>query len=487
LAPPVKRFGVLFVITALLRAFDASAASIEEIQVKVSQYLKSRALRSAQWGIEVVDPTNNQVILSINSEKTFTPASVVKVLTTATALEKLGPDFRYRTGAYTNGILQPDGTLTGNLILVGRGDPNLLNPAGDGPSTPAFEDLAIKLKNSGVKNIQGDIVGDDSYFDSTVQGKRWASDTEAFFGVPISALTVNNNVFWVQVRPTKYKQLVSVSLEPRSSYLRVRNVGVTGGKNSRRTLTARMLPGTRTVVVSGILPVSYASYGQHVLIVKPSEVAAAMLKDELARQGITHRGSVDVLHDGDVSPEQKRKWTLLAEYESAPLVRSLQIINKSSQNLHAEMLLRTLGAEFRGVGTEEAGLQVVMEFLAQAGVETKGISLNDGSGLSRANLLTPRFQTSLLLFLSTRPHFDLFLSTLAVSGTDGTLRNRLASERGVIHAKTGTLNGVSSLSGYMTTKSGRNLVFSIFANFRVSVSRIRSTIDEICRLFVSQY
>ena len=101
--------------------------------------------------------------------------------------------------------------------------------------------------------------------------------------------------------------------------------------------------------------------------------------------------------------------------------------------------------------------------------------------------MTPRFQTSLLLFLSTRPHFDLFLNTLAVSGTDGTLRNRLASERGVIHAKTGTLSGVSSLSGYMTTKSGRNLVFSIFANFRASVSRIRKTIDEICRLFVSQY
>src|SRR5262245_6430600 len=153
LAPPVRRFAVLFVVAALLGAFDASAASIEEIQVKVSQYLKNRALRSAQWGIEVVDPTNNQVVLSINSEKTFTPASVMKVLTTATAIEKLGPDFKYKTGAYTNGILQPDGTLTGNLILVGRGDPNLMSPAGDGPFTPAFEDLALKLKNSGVKVI----------------------------------------------------------------------------------------------------------------------------------------------------------------------------------------------------------------------------------------------------------------------------------------------------------------------------------------------
>ena len=485
---PLRRFLALVIFATLVSAANAGAASLEAIQEKVTQYLNSRALRSSEWGIEIIDPKNNQVLLSVNSEKTFTPASVVKVLTTATALEKLGPDFRYKTGVYTNGVLQADGTLAGDLILVGRGDPNLLNPPGDGPSQQAFDELAGKLKAAGVKNVRGNIVGDDSYFEFTTPGKRWTSpEMRPFHGVPISALTVNNNVIWVQVRPTRYQELVSVSLEPRSSYLRIRNLGVTGRAKSRRTLYARLIPGTRTVVVSGVLPSSYAGYGQYILIDKPAEVAAAMLKDELARNGISLRGSVDVLHQGDVSPEHKRKWVLLAEYQSSPLVRALEIINKSSQNLHAEMLLRTLGAEFRGSGSEDAGLQVIREFLVETGVETKGISLTDGSGLSRANLLTPRFQTSLLLFLSTRPHFDLFLNTLAVSGTDGTLRNRLSSERGVIHAKTGTLSGVSSLSGYMTTRSGRNLVFSIFANFRASVGRIRNTIDEICRLFVSQY
>jgi serine-type D-Ala-D-Ala carboxypeptidase/endopeptidase (penicillin-binding protein 4) len=489
LSLPLRRFVALVTFAALVSAANAGASSLEEIQEKVTQYLKNRALRSAEWGIEIVDPKNNQVLLSVNSEKTFTPASVVKVLTTATALEKLGPDFRYKTGVYTNGVLRADGTLAGDLILVGRGDPNLINPLGDA-TRPALEELAGKLKTAGVKNVLGNIVGDDSYFEFTTLGKRWTSpDMKSFHGVSISALTLNNNVFWVQVRPTRYKQLVSVSLEPRSSYLRIRNLGVTGQKNSRRTLNARLIPGTRTVVVSGVLPSFYAGYGKYILIDKPAEMAAVMFKDELAKNGIALRGSVDVLHQGDVSPEHRRKWVLLAEYQSSPLVRALEIINKSSQNLHAEMLLRTLGAEFLGSGTEEGGLQVIREFLAETGVETKGISLSDGSGLSRANLLTPRFQTSLLLFLSTRPHFDLFLNTLAVSGTDGTLRNRLSSEpvRGVIHAKTGSLSGVSSLSGYMTTKAGRNLAFSIFANFRASVGRIHKTIDEICRLFVSQY
>jgi serine-type D-Ala-D-Ala carboxypeptidase/endopeptidase (penicillin-binding protein 4) len=154
------------------------------------------------------------------------------------------------------------------------------------------------------------------------------------------------------------------------------------------------------------------------------------------------------------------------------------------------MLLRTLGAERSGVGSDEAGLKAVRDFLVEAGIESKDVRLNDGCGLSRDNLVTPRFQTSLLLFLSTRPHFELFLNTLAVSGTDGTLRNRLASQplKGVIHAKTGTLNGVATLSGYMTTKSGRNLIFSIFANnASASMGRIRRTIDEICALFVNLY
>jgi D-alanyl-D-alanine carboxypeptidase/D-alanyl-D-alanine-endopeptidase (penicillin-binding protein 4) len=215
-----------------------------------------------------------------------------------------------------------------------------------------------------------------------------------------------------------------------------------------------------------------------------------MLKEEMVRRGISVKGKTDVLHVGDISPELRRQWKLLADHESPPLIRALEIINKHSQNLHAEMLLRALGAEFKGVGSDEAGLQVVKEFLVEAGIDSEKIQLNDGCGLSRDNLVTPRFQTSLLQFLSTRPYFELFLNTLAVSGTDGTLRHRMGSQqvRGSIHAKTGTLNGVSTLSGYMMTKSGRNLVFSIFANnVHTSMARVKRTIDEICSLFVNLY
>jgi D-alanyl-D-alanine carboxypeptidase/D-alanyl-D-alanine-endopeptidase (penicillin-binding protein 4) len=468
----------------------ARAGGLETIQEKIAQYLKRPGMRSTQWGIEIVDPTDNRVLLSRNPDQTFKPASVLKVVTTAAALEKLGPDFRFKTGVYSSAPARSDGTVTGDLILVGRGDPNLVDPDGELLDRPALTELAQKLRAAGVTHVKGQVLGDDSYFEYGSHGKGWTSqDLRSLYGAPISALSINNNVLWVHAQPTKLNQRVTVGIEPRTSYFRVRNLGVTGSVRSRRTLYARLIPGTNTIVVSGVLP-ARSGHTQFVLLDKPSEVAAGILKDELVRAGITVDGTTGAIHRGDVSPEARRKWTLMAEHASPPLVRALEIINKKSQNLHAEMLLRTLGAEFGGSGTDEAGLRVVKDFLVHAGVEIDKISLSDGCGLSRDNLVTPRFQTSLLRFLATQPHFDMFLNTLAVSGTDGTLRNRLGSQplKGVIHAKTGTLNGVATLSGYMTTKSGRNLIFSIFANnANASIGRVRKTIDEICALFVNLY
>jgi D-alanyl-D-alanine carboxypeptidase/D-alanyl-D-alanine-endopeptidase (penicillin-binding protein 4) len=482
-------FFILLCIASFVLPPSGRADSLEKIQTKIAQYLKRPGVRSAQWGMQVMDPASGKVLVEVNPDKAFLPASVLKVVTTAAAVEKLGADFRYRTGIYTNGPVEPDGTVSRDLILVGRGNPNLTDPYGELLEKPVFRDFAERLQSAGIKRIKGDIVGDDSYFDLRSNVRGWtANDLKSLYGAPINALSVNNNVLWVYANPGKTKKLVRVEVEPQTSYFHIRNLGVTGSRRSKRTLRVRLIPGTRTIVVSGTLP-STQSYSQHVLLERPAEVAATLLKEELERHGITVQGDVFTMHDGEVSSEERASWNLLAEHQSPPLIRALQIINKRSQNLHAEMLLRTLGAEFKGKGTNEAGLEVVRDFLVEAGIDSEKIHLNDGCGLSRENLITPRFQTSLLQFLSTRPYFDLFLDTLAISGTDGTLRNRLSSTevRGTIHAKTGTLNGVTTLSGYMTTKSGRNLVFSIFANRVNATTRVKRTIDEICSLFVNLY
>jgi D-alanyl-D-alanine carboxypeptidase/D-alanyl-D-alanine-endopeptidase (penicillin-binding protein 4) len=491
---PVRKARTVFLSAAfLISAFCLAtyADPIETIQTKIAQVLKRPGIRSAEWGIEIVDPATDQVVLSINPDKTFQPASLLKVVTTAAALEKLGPNFRFRTGVYTDGTLQADGTLVGDIILVGRGDPNLMDPAKELLDKPALQELAEQLRALGVKEIHGNVVGDDSYFEFTTHGRGWtAQDLKSVYGAPINALSINNNVFWVHVRATKVNQLAQVSVEPQTSYFHVRNLAVTGGSHAQRTVYARVIPGTNQLVVSGVLPASQG-YSQYILLERPAEATATLLKEELRRNGIAVSGSVREVHLGDMAPSVRRDWKLIAEHQSPPLIRALEIINKRSLNLHAEMLLRVLGAEFGGAGTDEAGLRVVKSFLEDAGIsDDDKISLNDGSGLSRDNLVTPRFQTSLLMFLSTRPYFELFLNTLAVSGTDGTLKNRFASgpAKGVIHAKTGTLSDVAALSGYMTTQSGRSLVFSIFANnVRAGIERVRRTIDEICALFVKLY
>lgn len=488
---PRKSPLVLVLAAILIPAFiqNSYAGKIETIQSKIAQYLRRPGMRSASWGIEVMD-ANRQVLVSVNPNKPFLPASVLKVLTTATALEKLGPDFRFRTGVYTNGSLQQDGTLSGDLFLVGRGDPNLFDASGELLEKPALTELVEKLQSLGITQVTGDVTGDDSYFDYSSHGKGWtAQDLKSAYGAPINALSINNNVFWVHAYAGKVGNLVSVSLDPPTTYFRIRNLALGGGKRAKRSIAARVIPGTRTLVLSGTLPAG-EGYTRPIILERPAEVAAAIFQDDLKRHGISVGGSSDVLHRGDMPQELRLQWKLLAEHLSPPLIRGVEIINKRSMNLHAEMLLRTLGAEFRGIGTDEAGLEVVKEFIVSAGIDTRGINLKDGCGLSRENLLTPHFQTSLLATLSSRTYFDLFRNTLAVSGTDGTLRSRLSAEpvRGVIHAKTGTLNGVSTLAGYMTTKSGRNLVFSIFANnAAASMRRVQKTIDEICLLLVNFY
>jgi D-alanyl-D-alanine carboxypeptidase/D-alanyl-D-alanine-endopeptidase (penicillin-binding protein 4) len=483
-----RSFVLLCLLSPVLTA-ESWAGPLETIQAKIAQFLKRPGVRSAQWGIQITEPAEDKVLVEVNPDKTFLPASVLKVVTTSTALEKLGADFRYHTGIYTNGIVEPDGTVTRDLILVGRGDPNLTDPYGELLEKPTFQELAEKLQGAGIKRVHGDVVGDDSYFDLKSNGTGWTDkELQSVYGAPINALSINNNVVWVHASASQRNKRINYELEPRTSYFHVRNLGITGSRRSKGTLHARLIPGSKTIVISGVLPQG-RNFSQHILLERPSEVAATLLKEELQRHGIVIQGGVSVVHYGEIQKDEQAGWSLLAEHQSPPLIDALQIINKRSQNLHAEMLLRTLGAEFREEGTSDAGLDVVKEFLVQAGIDSEKIRLNDGCGLSRENLITPRFQTSLLQFLSTRPYFDLFLNTLAISGTDGTLRNRLsaAEVRGSIHAKTGTLNGVTTLAGYITTKSGRNLVFSIFANRVNATTRVKRTIDEICSLFVNLY
>jgi len=479
-------FAIIILMSGLMSAGELRASdTLENIQKKTVEYLKRAGARSADWGIQVFDPEDNRVLIEVNPDKAFLPASVMKLVTTAAALEKLGPDFRFNTGVYTNGTtLDEKGVLDGDIILVGRGDPNLVDSYGDLGQPPALPGLAEKIKDMGIREITGDIFGDDSYFVYSSNGKN---DKGTLYGAPVTALSINNNVVKVTARAPKSGKAVTVELEPRSGF-RVRNQAAIGASDAKQTLSIRLLSASNTIVVSGVLPAS-KSVAQSIVLNTPAETTAAVFKEELERQGIKIKGAVRAIHYGDILSDVKNAWIILAEHKSLPLVRGLEIINKRSQNLHAEMLLRTLGAELRGLGSNEAGLEAVKDFLVKTGFYTENIRLDDGCGLSRDNFLTPRFQTSFLEYLRRQPYFSRFFDTLAVSGTDGTLRGRLSSNsaKGSIYAKTGSLNGVATLSGYIATQSGKYLVFSIFANRATATDAVKKTIDDICSLFAALY
>ena len=463
--------------------------ALENIQQKVAQALKRAGARSADWGVSILDPDDKRILTEVNPDSVFLPASVIKMVTTAAATERLGPDFRYCTGVYASGALYENGVLDGDIILVGRGDPNLLNAHGGPERQTAPASLAETIKGLGIREITGDVVGDDSYFSPSGRGRTSVyGNPDTTYGAPVTALSINDNIINVTARASKSGKNVDISIEPRTGYFRIRNLAEVGKSGDKQTLSIRLLNGSNSLVISGILP-SSNSVTQAVVLNKPAETVAAVFKEELERRGIKAKGGVRAVHYGGVSNETKESWVLLAEYQSSSLIHSIEIINKRSQNLHAEMLLRTLGAEIYGVGSDGAGLTAVNSFLVDAGIHYDGIRINDGCGLSRENFLTPRFQTAFLEFLLRQPYFNLFFNTLAVSGTDGTLTSRLSANyvKGAIHAKTGTLNGVATLSGYISTRSGRNLVFCIFANRVTETESVKKTIDEICSLFATLY
>ena len=483
-------FAILILLVCIPAVELWATDALENVQQRVAQTLNRAGARAAVWGIRVVDPEDNKVLVEVSPDNAFLPASVMKMVTTATAMEKLGPDFRYRTGVYAAGTLSEHGVLNGDIILVGRGDPNLIDVYGDLNQPPALRNLAEKIQEMGIREITGDVVGDDSYFvpSGGGRGSVYAAETGTLYGAPVTALSINNNVINVTARAPKSGKTVTVEVEPRTSYFRIRNQAVIGDSDAKQTLSIQLLRSSNTLVITGTLPAS-KSVTRTLVMNKPAETTAAIFKDELERRGIKIKGNVRAIRYGGVRTEVKESWIFLTEHKSLPLPRGIEIINKRSQNLHTEMLLRTLGAELHNFGSGEAGLEAVKAFLVKAGIYNEDIRLKDGCGLSRENFLTPRFQTNLLEFLLRRPYFDLFFNTLAVSGTEGTLRNRLASNsvKGYIHAKTGSLNGVVTLSGYINTHSGKTLVFSIFTDRVTATETVTKTLDEICSLFVTLY
>jgi D-alanyl-D-alanine carboxypeptidase len=591
----MPRVSVSFALFLVLSALHA-----QSLHAEIDALLHVEWLRYGYCGVVVRDLQTGETLYTRDAERVLIPASNMKLLVSAAALHRLGPDYRFRTRVWMRGTLLPDGTLRGDLILQGLGDASL--------EMRGLESLAQQARQAGVQRVQGYLLYDDSWLDAERYGFGWSSDDEPFgYQAQMSALCAERNTVRLYAKPAaQVGEPAQLRLEPDTDYVALVNRTRTGERGAANTgiratrtrarnqiivdgtlplgseevfvgryavenpsryaahLFRQALQAAGVVVERGIVPnlwkiddpllkVPPASRGnpaahstvplakrgephalQSVPLAKRGEPAGGgrfALSASLAKQGEPHAlqsvplakrgepagggqfvnfdravGLTRQTHNPLWSAEAKLQhsaeaerphaihavWkrgdagvTLLAEHLSPPLREVVALINKPSDNLITEITLKTLGKEVRGEGTTAAGVQVLREFLQSAGLEMGAVHIVDGSGLSRINGVSPENFVRLLEYMHRSPHAEAFRESLPVYGVDGTLRNRLRGTpvQGNGYAKTGSLNRVSSLSGYLRTKSGRWLAFSIVMNaYNASGTDARALQDKFVQL-----
>lgn len=435
--------------------------------------------RKGEWGLLIADALTGETLYQQNADRYFVPASNMKLFTTALALTKLGPDYRFHTTLETNGTIA-NGVLSGNVALIGRGDPNLSNrkfpynlkEEFDGPPEKVLADLADGLVAKGVKEISGDVIGDDSYFPRERYPNGWEIDDMVWeYGAAISSIVVDDNTVTLTLVPGEQPgNPVQTNMSPATPDFLVENDVITSASDVKPDLTLTREPGASLVVVKGTMPASSAPRKLVLAVEEPAQHAATVLKRLFEDRGVRVDGIARTRHE---APKTQGDPTVLADHVSVPLSDAVKLINKISQNLHAEMLLRTVARQSGTWATDDDLMKVPQDFYASAGIDPDDVIQSDASGLSRRDLVTPRALVALLTFAQKQPWFETYFNSLPVAGVDGTLEDRMKDTiaAGHIHAKTGSVAHVRTLSGFADTASGRRLIFSFLSNNQAGKNR----------------
>ena len=496
----------------------AKRPDVARFRGRVDAALSEAHAQKAFWGVLIADRDNGETLYELNADKFFTPASNAKIFTSTLALSMLGADFHFHTTLETSGQLGSDGRLAGDVVLVGRGDPDLSNRKfpyvgkveREGPTAAALAELVQSAVAKGLKEVDGDIIADDSYFPYDPYPAGWSvGDLYFTFGAPVSALAFNDNSFSVEVSPAQREgDEATLSVEPAAALDGFGHEVGTGPSSGKPEFSVVRQPGETFILLRGSIPVGHAPIKLDFAMSDPGEVAALTLRQTLENAGVHVTGEIRVRHaappspfdattlapqpktevplnPGGISNEIERivNTLVLAEHISPTLLESIRVTNKVSQNLHAELFLRTVAREKAGVGSTDAGIWVEQNFLKTAGIADGDVVLSDGSGLSRDDLVTPRAVVQLLQYVSQQPWGAEYISTFPIAGVDGTLENRMKDTiaSGRITAKTGSLEHVRAMSGYATTLRGEHLFFTIFGNNNASHGHdATAAMDAIC-------
>ncbi len=487
---------LLFMIAFMLFLFDqremepSVAVSNDRMQTvskmhestqfgELQDRLNDSRLQGATTAISIRNAANGEIVYEQLGDTRVHPASVMKLLTGSAALEVLGQDYTFKTELYMDGEIRGN-VLHGNLYLRGQGDPTL--------TKTDLRAFTSELKAQGVQMIKGNIYGDDSWYDDVrlSQDLNW-SDELVYAGAQVSALTFSPNNDYdagtviVEVTPAKKAgQAGKVNMVPANSYMTIVNHTKTVAKGEKKRVTVERQHGSNTLVVSGTIPVGAKKTRSWSSVWEPTNYTVSLFKQTIEERGITFSVTSKV----EIGTVPKGA-TLLTLKQSMPLSKLFIPFMKLSNNGHAEVLVKEMGRVVGGRGSWQKGLAVMEATLADMGVDTTTLLLRDGSGMSHKNLVTANEVTHLLYTVQSKSWYPAFLNSLPVAGNEerfvgGTLRNRMKGTvvEGNVWAKTGSLNGVTALSGYVETKSGETLIFSIMVNNFLS-DTVNEVLDNI--------
>jgi D-alanyl-D-alanine carboxypeptidase/D-alanyl-D-alanine-endopeptidase (penicillin-binding protein 4) len=481
----------------------STTRTLAELQGRISEVLRKPELAPAMVGIKVTSLETGRTLFEENANKLLRPASNMKLYTVAAALDRLSPDFRFVTSVYAPAKPDVAGVVHGDLTIYGRGDPSIAARFNSGNYFKGIDDLAARIVAAGVKRVEGDLVGDETYFTGPQYGAGWEwEDLQWWYGAEVSALTINDNALDLSVKPgAQVGAPAVITTGPPDPLLSVVNKVVTTPRGTKRDITVYRGLAADEMEVSGTIALDDRGYSGGVGISRPALLFAYLLRSSLSQRGVIITGKTrsigPLIATPAKNPDQAAPALIeVATLQSPPLSLIAAQTLKPSQNLYTELILRTLGKVSALPATainpnrtsETAGIEVVKTFLREAGLIPSNLVLSDGSGLSRNDMVTAEATLQLLTYMHRHRYATAFRDALPIAGVDGTLRNRFKGTpaENNLRAKTGTLSSATSLSGYVRDAAGEELAFSIMVNNYPEGADVRaSCIEPIAILLAS--
>jgi serine-type D-Ala-D-Ala carboxypeptidase/endopeptidase (penicillin-binding protein 4) len=454
----------------------SATTTTQQLATAIDAQIDDPRFASSSWGIAVTSLDTGRTLYAHDADRLLQPASTAKLYTAALVLDTLGTDYRIPTQLLATHPIA-NGQLQGPLILHGMGDPTLGTP---GTNTDWADQLAIQLAASGVREVHGDLIADDSYFSGPTAGSGWeARDLQSWFAVPSSALSVQENVVDLTVTPSAAPgRPASLLFDPPAAMTRVVNTMITSAQRTRNDVNLYRAPGDNTLYAFGNIAARSEPQTFKLAVADPAWFAGSLLRDALARHGIRLEGQLRSLHWPEQQDIGLDKAIVVAQVLSPPVMEVLTRGLKRSQNLYLQNLLQIAGVKAKAnaeqggdptpgfLSSEAWGIRAMHALLERIGMAPSDSQIEEGAGLSRQDLATPSAMVHLLTYVAGQPYGKQLRDALPNAGVDGTLEWRMRNTPAMdnVHAKTGSMTYVRCMVGYVTTASGERLAFAVMLN-----------------------